>query len=206
MKIISENERKYIFEIQPKLSLGGFDFHPSTWSRRKSFIEWVFYIDKKWLVDYFTVDITILLTMVVFMDQLSQQTPPMSSKLPIIGRGRQRVGLKFCQFAVKKNCDPQNKNLNPRFSGIWNFNLEKCRTLIIGQFFVAAMILISMSLVSTIFCLKLHHSPKRECKPMGNRARFVFLDLLPTVLCLPNCTDRIDDRPYLYEFEISLLI
>ena len=94
----------------------------------------------------------------------------------------------------------------------WDLKLKprdynpKCRTLIKGQFFVAAMILISMSLVSTIFCLKLHHSPKRECKPMGNWARFVFLDLLPTVLCLPNCTDRIDDRPYLYEFEISILI
>ena len=31
-------------------------------------------------------DITILLAMVVFMDQLAQQTPPMPSKLPVIGQ------------------------------------------------------------------------------------------------------------------------
>ena len=63
-------------------------------------------LTKNDLLITFFIDITILLTMVVFMDQLSQQTPPMSSKLPIIGRGRQMVGLKFCQFAIariKKN-------------------------------------------------------------------------------------------------------
>ena len=31
-------------------------------------------------------------------------------------------------------------------------------------------------------------------KPMGSWARFVFLDLFPTILCLPRCADRIDHR------------
>ena len=64
-------------------------------------------------------DITILLAMVVFMDQLSQQTPPMPSSLPVI-----------------------------------------------GQFFVASMIIIAVSMFSTIFCLKLHHTQGREARQM----------------------------------------
>ena len=38
------------------------------------------------LDDNICLDITILLAMVVFMDQLAQQTPPMPGKLPVIGQ------------------------------------------------------------------------------------------------------------------------
>ena len=56
-------------------------------------------------------DITILLAMVVFMEQLSDQMPPMPDTVPVI-----------------------------------------------GTFFVASMIIITCSLVSTIIVLRLHHT------------------------------------------------
>jgi len=72
-------------------------------------------------------DITILLTMVVFMDQLSQNTPPMSSNLPVI-----------------------------------------------GKFFVASMVIISISMISTILCLNLHHSHRKDGKPMSRWVRRIL--------------------------------
>jgi hypothetical protein len=68
--------------------------------------------------------------MVVFMDQLSQQTPPMPSSLPVI-----------------------------------------------GQFFVASMIIIAVSMFSTIFCLKLHHTQGREARQMPKWVKIFILDL-----------------------------
>jgi len=93
-------------------------------------------------------NITILLAMVVFMDQLAQQTPPMPYQMPVI-----------------------------------------------GQFFVSSMIIIALSLFSTIFCLKLHHTVGREAKAMPQWVRYVLLDLLPIVLFLhpppdPPCEDE----------------
>ena len=101
-------------------------------------------------VKNFISDITILLAMVVFMDQLAQQTPPMPYQMPVI-----------------------------------------------GQFFVASMIIIAFSLFSTIFCLKLHHTVGREARSMPgwvssikefrikkNQVRYVLLDLMPIVLFL----------------------
>ena len=105
--------------------------------------------------------------MVVFMDQLASQTPPMPYQMPVI-----------------------------------------------GQFFVASMIIIAFSLFSTIFCLKLHHTVGREAKAMPQwvrivnskttqfrlyddtlQVRYVLLDLLPIVLFLhpppdPPCEDE----------------
>lgn len=88
-------------------------------------------------------NITILLAMVVFMDQLSQQTPPMPSSLPVI-----------------------------------------------GQFFVASMIIIAASMFSTIFCLKLHHTQGREARQMPKWVRFMLLDIMPIVLFIHPPPDR----------------
>ena len=95
--------------------------------------------------------------MVVFMDQLSQQTPPMPSSLPVI-----------------------------------------------GQFFVASMIIIAASMFSTIFCLKLHHTQGREARQMPKwvrfirfstfliilKVRFMLLDIMPIVLFIHPPPDR----------------
>lgn len=92
-------------------------------------------------------NITILLAMVVFMDQLSSQTPPMPTKLPVI-----------------------------------------------GQFFVASMIIISVSMVSTILCLKLHHTQGREAKEMPRWVRYILLDLMPIILFLHPPPDTPEEQ------------
>ena len=46
------------------------------------------------------------------------------------------------------------------------------------------MIIISVSMVTTIYCLKLHHTVGREAQAMPPYVRYVLLDLLPIVLFL----------------------
>ena len=46
------------------------------------------------------------------------------------------------------------------------------------------MIIISVSMVTTIYCLKLHHTVGREAQAMPSYVRYVLLDLLPIVLFL----------------------
>lgn len=79
-------------------------------------------------------NITILLAMVVFMDQLSAQTPPMKNNVPVI-----------------------------------------------GQFFVGSLMIISFSLISTIYCLRLHHMVGQHALP--NWLRYICR-IGPKILCL----------------------
>ena len=63
----------------------------TSWCWRKSWIKYytIFHF-QMWIS---CLDITILLAMVVFMDQLTQQTPPVAEKLPVIGQ----VNIAYCQ-------------------------------------------------------------------------------------------------------------
>ena len=161
------------------------------------------------LDDSICLDITILLAMVVFMDQLAQQTPPMPGKLPVIGQvnnpnqfhpnistldvpseflhtGFSIPNVRFLDFPSEifnsyNSCNSQPWIFLLKFS-ILNF-LSHLKISKI-QFFVASMIIISVSMVTTIYCLKLHHTVGREAQAMPSYVRYVLLDLLPIVLFL----------------------
>ena len=62
----------------------------ASWCRRKSWIKYYKTFHSQFKNN--CLDITILLAMVVFMDQLTQQTPPVADKLPVIGQVNMLVG------------------------------------------------------------------------------------------------------------------
>ena len=108
-------------------------------------------------------DITILLAMVVFMDQLSAQTPPMKDNVPVIG-----------QVSTKS------------FPNL----------IFILKFFVGSLIIISFSMISTIYCLRLHHMVGQHALPSWLRW---LIRIGPKILCLhtppEKPSDLISDPP-----------
>ena len=55
----------------------------------------------------------------------------------------------------------------------------------IGQFFVAAMVIISISMLTTIISLKLYHTKGLSARNMPKWMREIFLVQLPRLMKLP---------------------